>query len=68
MVDHPEPGERFRVYASYVGWFPGQLDREVSRGDWHVLRADAETIFSKEPSEIWPDLISRASLKWVKVK
>ncbi len=67
MIDHGNQGERFRAYAGYAGWSPGQLDREVSRGDWHVFRADADTVFSKEPSEIWPEFIRRMSLRWVKV-
>ena len=57
---------QFRVYAGHAGWAPGQLDQEVSRGDWHILSADAETIFEKAPSEIWPELIRVASGFWVK--
>lgn len=68
MIKHADQGERFRVYAGYAGWSSRQLDREVSRGDWHILRADAETVFSKEPSEIWPELIRRTSLQWVRVE
>jgi putative transcriptional regulator len=68
MIDHADPRERFRVYAGSAGWFPRQLDREVSRGDWHVLKADAEMVFRKDPSEIWPELIRRASLRWVKAE
>ena len=59
MIDGVGVGERLRVYAGYAGWASGQLEREVSRGGWHVLRADAETIFDKVSSEIWPELISR---------
>ena len=53
--------ENFRVYAGYAGWMPGQLDLEVSRGDWHILQADAETIFKTKLSEIWSELISRST-------
>jgi len=66
MVEGSGKGKRFRVYAGYAGWVPGQLEREVSRGDWHVLQADAETIFDKAPSEIWPELIRRSSVLHVK--
>ena len=54
-------GKSFRIYAGYAGWMPGQLDWEMSRGDWHILQADAETIFEREPSEIWPELIRRST-------
>ncbi|MBF0288252.1 MAG: YqgE/AlgH family protein [SAR324 cluster bacterium] len=38
-------GNTFRVYAGYAGWAPGQLEKEVLRGDWDVLKADASSIF-----------------------
>lgn len=62
MIDNADAGERFRVYAGYAGWVPGQLDQEVSKGSWHVLQADAETIFDKAPSKIWPELILRSTI------
>jgi putative transcriptional regulator len=67
MIKDPEGEERFRVYAGYAGWAPGQLDREIATGGWHVLRADAETVFDKSASEVWPDLIYRSSAQWVRL-
>lgn len=67
MIDNPDTPERFRVFAGYAGWAPGQLDHEVSRGGWHILQADAESVFEKTPSEIWPELIRRSSALWVRV-
>ena len=57
--------EHFRLYAGYAGWAPSQLDFERTRGDWYVLKADAETVFSQNPSELWPELIRRVTVKWV---
>jgi putative transcriptional regulator len=68
MIKNEEKGDRFRVYAGYAGWGRGQLDQEVKRGDWHILAADADTVFNKESSEIWPELIHRSSLKYVRVR
>jgi putative transcriptional regulator len=67
MLQNPEGEERFRVYAGYAGWAPGQLDHEIAAGGWHVLRADAEIVFDKSPAEIWPDLIHKSSAKWVRM-
>ena len=53
------------VYAGYAGWAPGQLDHEVARGDWHVLPADAETVFSKAPKEVWRELIEKGAVQWL---
>lgn len=49
-------GEKFRLYAGYAGWAAGQLERELSAGDWHILQADPETVFGKDPEKIWQDL------------
>ena len=65
MISDPAAEERFRVYAGYAGWSPGQLDQEVSRGGWHILRADPETVFDQASREIWPELIRRSSAQWV---
>ncbi len=66
IIDHADAGEKFRVYAGYAGWSPGQLDREVSRGGWHVLEADAQTVFERTPEDVWPELIRRSSVRWVR--
>jgi putative transcriptional regulator len=68
MIDDTDEGDRLRIYAGYSGWAPGQLEREVSRGDWHILQADAETIFDKTPSKIWPELIRRSPAQWARVQ
>ena len=67
MISDPAAEERFRVYAGYSGWAPGQLDQEISRGGWHILLADPETVFEKASRDIWPELIRRSSAQWVGV-
>jgi putative transcriptional regulator len=52
---------KFRLYDGYAGWAYGQLDQEVLRGDWHILEADAETVFERDSEKIWPELILRSS-------
>jgi putative transcriptional regulator len=54
---------KFHVYAGYAGWAPGQLDREIMMGSWHVSEGDAETVFHKKPSEIWQKYKRRKSPK-----
>lgn len=63
QLKRPEPTRGLRVYSGYSGWAPGQLQREIARGGWHVHPADAETVFDKDPSRIWPELIERATTK-----
>lgn len=54
VAKDPEAASRLRVYAGYAGWGPGQLAREMSTGSWVVAPADARSIFSSEPSALWP--------------
>jgi putative transcriptional regulator len=66
LVDGADAAEQFRVYAGYAGWGPGQLEREVARGDWHVLPADAATVFDTAPADIWPTLIRKGAIRWLR--
>ena len=63
LLQRPDPLEGLRVYAGYSGWAPGQLQRELERGGWYVVPADAATVFDKDPKSIWPELIERATIK-----
>ena len=45
-----------RLYAGYAGWTAGQLENEIERGDWHVLPATEELVFSERPQDIWKEL------------
>ena len=46
-----------RVYLGCAGWSPGQLEREIARGDWHLAAGDAAAVFSPEPDGEWRRLI-----------
>ena len=62
----PEAASRLRVYTGYAGWGPGQLAREMRFGSWVVAPADARSIFSSEPSALWPkvhELIRRIEVR-----
>lgn len=50
---------QLRMYVGHSGWAPGQLAAEIARGDWLLVRADAQTIFKKDWDNVWPDLIER---------
>ena len=47
------------AYLGYAGWSPGQLDAEISRGDWIVTPADAESVFDTPPGDVWRNLMRR---------
>ena len=59
-------GGTFHAYVGFAGWGPGQLEGEVSRGDWHISPGDEAIIFDQAAEEIWPQLIERNSGQWVR--
>ncbi|MGQ4808314.1 hypothetical protein NKDENANG_01695 [Candidatus Entotheonellaceae bacterium PAL068K] len=65
LVDQAKLGERFRIYARLARWGTGQLDQEVSRGDWLIVCADAESLFDKAQSETWPEVLRRVKVRWL---
>lgn len=56
MLQKQSSNKNVRVYAGFAGWAPGQLEYEVSRGDWVISYADADMIFSEDPSMVWPEI------------
>jgi len=49
----------FHTYVGYAGWGAGQLEHEVELGAWHIMPADAATVFHADPESVWPRLIRR---------
>ncbi|MGE5617131.1 MAG: YqgE/AlgH family protein, partial [Bacillota bacterium] len=60
LFQRDRPLEDVRVYAGHAGWAPGQLEREIARGDWYLAPADAHTIFDARPEAMWPALLRKA--------
>jgi putative transcriptional regulator len=61
LADGDGPKVAFRAYAGYAGWARGQLDAEIEQGGWRLVRADAATVFDRDPEHIWDAMIKRAS-------
>lgn len=54
-----------RAYAGYTGWAPGQLQAEIDRGDWQVVREDPALVFEKDTSKLWLQLSRQWSGSWI---
>ena len=45
--------QKFRFSMGYAGWEKGQLETEIENGDWLIMPADTEFIFSFPDIEKW---------------
>lgn len=50
---------KFRIYSGYSGWEAGQLENEMSRGDWYTVPASADIVFAHEPYDLWENVLSQ---------
>jgi putative transcriptional regulator len=53
LVKEDLQSDELRIFIGHSGWAPGQLDAELLRGVWDVMRADAFTVFQTEPELLW---------------
>lgn len=50
---------RRRVFAGYSGWGAGQLEDELARDDWILEPVRPDDPFTREPAELWADVLRR---------
>ena len=57
-TESPEGAElRYRVFAGYAGWGPGQLETELAAGAWSIVPATGAVLFEVPVEEIWDRLV-----------
>jgi len=49
--------QALRLYSGYAGWGPGQLEQEISRGDWWVGSCSHELVFEHSYEEVWSEAL-----------
>lgn len=59
------PQRPTRTYAGYAGWTAGQLQNEISRGDWLMVHTHPDIIFEKDTDSLWQRLTKRWTGKWI---
>jgi len=64
VLEGEVPRNRLRAYAGHTGWGPGQLEAEIARGDWIVMPAKAEQVFTDAPEGVWPGLVEHGEGEW----
>jgi putative transcriptional regulator len=48
-----------RVFAGYAGWDEGQLAGEIRRGDWYVVPALPDDVFTRREAGLWGHVLRR---------
>ncbi len=48
-----------RIYAGYSGWGPGQLEGELKRSSWVVLKATEQVVFDPDPEATWAQALAK---------
>ena len=73
LLDGAPSDANLRFFAGYAGWAPGQLERELAFGSWHIVAATKALVFADDPGEIWRKLspppvhrvsVDRAESSW----
>ena len=62
LLEQPADNTGQRFFAGYASWAHGQLEREIERGDWHVLNVDPEILYDTELDSLWWRMYQRATL------
>ncbi|MFL6573756.1 MAG: YqgE/AlgH family protein [Burkholderiales bacterium] len=48
-----------RYFAGFVGWRPGELEKEIESGYWYVEPFDPAQAFRKDAGSMWEELVQR---------
>lgn len=48
-----------RYFMGYVAWRPNELKSEIDKGLWSVVPASKDTIFQKDLSGLWEELLAQ---------
>jgi putative transcriptional regulator len=55
--------QKLKLFAGYAGWSAGQLDNEMSRGDWLTHPATLDLVFPAEPAQLWKNIMKQKDIK-----
>jgi putative transcriptional regulator len=62
ILKHPENAGQQRFFTGFSGWAAGQLEDEIARGGWYVLRFDTSAVFDMNPLTMYEEMLMRASI------
>jgi len=59
-VLHGHAPKSLRGVMGFAGWEPSQLEREIGRGSWLPMNAEASLVFDVSLEEMWTQAYQRA--------
>jgi putative transcriptional regulator len=54
-----DPQRRLRCYFGHLGWYAGQLEKEIQNHYWHLVPGDVDAVFGSETGSLWQRMIER---------
>ena len=57
LLDSASSNANLRFFVGYAGWAPGQLERELAFGSWHIVPATEALVFAHDPAGLWRRLL-----------
>lgn len=61
---HSETQDIIRTYAGFMSWGPGQLESELTAGDWILAPGNIKQLFADDTSEMWSTLYRLWAGSW----
>jgi putative transcriptional regulator len=55
LLGRDKPMDGLRIFIGHSGWAPGQLEAEITRGDWTLAPAETNAIFDGKSEHPWPE-------------
>ena len=49
-----------RFFVGLVVWQPGELEAELQRDFWFVMKGDSEMVFRKSTDGLWEELVRKS--------
>lgn len=65
LLNEKKTLSQVRVFNGHAGWGRGQLQQEISRGDWFVIPLQVDYLLGDHPEALWETLIRRFRGGWV---
>jgi len=61
---HSETRDIIRTFAGFMSWGPGQLEDELSAGDWILAPGNTKQLFDDDTSDMWQTLYRLWAGSW----